>query len=681
MGTKPLLDLLDRIVPFRFLRREVKLQLLPRLKEYSFRAGDVIIRQGDREDKRMYLVASGSVEALDPREASSARFTMIEAGGYFGEFEILFQCPRLLEIRALSDTVLYGMEGDTFLDLLAHRPFAQSLGAILRDKQGIFAAFGRFKAELMRGIARGYIELSELLPLYVDLEPALHPLAKEAGKIDLAALLYAVRRLPENVTSTFAYLLTDELPPAFASADSLFPKIETRARIRFIWEIMPGKSLALLRNGLSDLTDLVTCLCLYAVEANKIRTRFRDTDTLVHIKEFLNAAGSSRTLEANKEFLRTTLGFSREEISGLTAIWAGSTVERVYDIVRHREVFSIDVRRQRNNFSSRRSELWTQQIGDAARMLTGCDPTALPPDVRVHIISSNTHSIINCLNPWLMESKGLIFDWAERTGHPIIEGEWHNEFDLLYGLVRDFFVHFPEAAEENRKRESDWGILRLEETASTGIQVQIVDGTKLEGLEIDPGVVPVPRDRRVIIVNIDYAFGEQAEHVIRNLIMLFGTNLASINFLGKAGALQGKRGDILIPTAFIKQSSERYELLPQPSVRCKSCLLERVPGRSIHEGPMLTVDGTLLQNRRMLYFYKHIWGCVGIEMEGAYYYRQVLESMRLGVLPEDLALRFYYYVSDLPLDHAANLSSRMSAQEGIPPLYAITREILSEVFE
>jgi hypothetical protein len=96
---------------------------------------------------------------------------------------------------------------------------------------------------------------------------------------------------------------------------------------------------------------------------------------------------------------------------------------------------------------------------------------------------------------------------------------------------------------------------------------------------------------------------------------------------------------------------------------------------------MLTVDGTLLQNRRMLYFYKHIWGCVGIEMEGAYYYRQVLESMRLGVLPEDLALRFYYYVSDLPLDHAANLSSRMSAQEGIPPLYAITREILSEVFE
>jgi hypothetical protein len=681
MGTPPFPDFLDRIVPFRFLRREVKLELLPGLKEYIFRSGDVVIRQGDREDKRVYLVASGSVEALDPRGPSPVRFTTIEGGGYFGEFEILFQCPRLLEIRALADTVLYGMEGETFLGLLAHRPFAQSLGAILRDKQGIFAAFGRFKAELMRGIARGYIELSELLPLYADLEPALHPLAKDPGKMDLAALLYAVRRLPENVTNTFAYLLTDELPPAFASADSLFPKIETQARIRFIWEIMPGKSLALLRNGLSDITDLITCLCLYAVEANKIRARLRDTHTLVHIKEFLNAAGSTRTLEENRVFLGSSLNFSPEEIAGLTAIWKEFTVERVYDIVRHREVFSIDVRRQRNSFSSRRSELWTQQIGDAARVLAGCDPTALPPDVRVHIISSNTHSIINCLNPWLVENKKLIFDWAARTGHPIIEGEWHNEYDLLYGLLRDFFVRFPDAAEENRRRERDWGILRLEETASTGIQVQIIDGTKLAGLEIDPGVAPVPRDRKFMIVNIDYAFGEQAEHVIRNLIMLFGTNLASINFLGKAGALQGRRGDILMPTAFIKQSSERYELLPPPSVRCENCLDERIPGRSIHKGPMLTVDGTLLQNRRMLYFYKHIWGCVGIEMEGAYYYRQVLESMRLGVLPKDLALRFYYYVSDLPLDHRANLSSRMSAGEGIPPLYAITREILSEVFE
>jgi len=207
----------------------------------------------------------------------------------------------------------------------------------------------------------------------------------------------------------------------------------------------------------------------------------------------------------------------------------------------------------------------------------------------------------------------------------------------------------------------------------------MIDASRLAGLALDPGIAASGGDGKNIIVNIDYAFGEQAEHVIRNLLMLFGKNLASVNFLGKAGALVGKRGDILAPTAFIKQSSERYEPLFNSSVRCKPCLQERIPGRSVHEGPMLTVAGTLLQNRRMLYFYKHVWGCIGIEMEGAYYYRQVLESRRLGIVPEDVVLRFYYYVSDLPLDHASNLSSRMSALEGIPPLYAITREILTEV--
>lgn len=36
------------------------------------------------------------------------------------------------------------------------------------------------------------------------------------------------------------------------------------------------------------------------------------------------------------------------------------------------------------------------------------------------------------------------------------------------------------------------------------------------------------------------------------LILLFGTNIRSINVLGKAGAMVGKRGDILLPTHFIK---------------------------------------------------------------------------------------------------------------------------------
>ena len=102
--------------------------------------------------------------------------------------------------------------------------------------------------------------------------------------------------------------------------------------------------------------------------------------------------------------------------------------------------------------------------------------------------------------------------------------------------------------------------------------------------------------------------------------------------------------------------------------------------REIHEGPVLTVAGTLLQNREMLQFNRQIWRCVGLEMEGTFYYRQLQKATSSGLLSGSPTSRILYYVSDLPLDHVANLSGRLRASEGIPPLYAATREILCGIF-
>ena len=67
-------------------------------------------------------------------------------------------------------------------------------------------------------------------------------------------------------------------------------------------------------------------------------------------------------------------------------------------------------------------------------------------------------------------------------------------------------------------------------------------------------------------------------------------------------------------------------------------------------------------------------------MEGAHYYRQILESQQLDVLDDRIPLRFFYYVSDLPLDRNEDLSAILDPEDGLPPLYAITRHILSEIF-
>ncbi|MFW5828010.1 MAG: DUF6909 family protein, partial [Alkalispirochaeta sp.] len=342
-------------------------------------------------------------------------------------------------------------------------------------------------------------------------------------------------------------------------------------------------------------------------------------------------------------------------------------------ITRHREMFNIDVRRQQRNYHARRGELWTSEVARVTAELLGVDPIELNPERGIHIISSNTHSVSNCLNPWYRDHAQEILAWAKKAQIPAAQDSWGQEHDLVYAVAREFFAAHPEAAEDARRVAAGAGHHALSQTVSTGIQVQLIDLARLVDTAVDPGVTRLPTGSTAaddMIVNIDYAFGEQAEYVIRSLLTLYGENIRSVNFLGKAGALVGNRGDILAPTAFIEQHSDLFQPLPA----------QKVPGGvSVHHGPMLTVDGTLLQNRQMLNFYRQIWNVIGIEMEGTHYYREILESRQLGVIRREVQFRFLYYVSDLPLETSATLAAPLRASEGVPPLYSITRYILNQI--
>ncbi|MFP4430305.1 MAG: DUF6909 family protein [Spirochaetaceae bacterium] len=618
-------------------------------------AGSAIIRQGDRDDRWVYLIQSGAVEVIDPRGGSPMPLERIGPLHYFGEWETIFDEPRQREIRAFSDCLLIRFPGETLESFFETEPrFCQAFGAILRTKQRIFEAFDRFEVEVMRGVAQGYVNVPRLLAFYRDLQPALHPFL-ESPEIDLSALRYAVRRLPENVTRTFVFRLADELSelselselgavgsPGDTGAGTqeavgLRP-VATQARRREVFESMPGQNLVMLRDGSSDLMDLVSLLCLYGTEAAKLRHRV--------------AAGA--LTDAEKEQLRE--------------VWGNQVEARLEEVVNHREQFSVYVQPQRSRYRERRSERWLTQIADATEDALGYSPFRLSPDVEVHIISSNTHSVTNCINPWFTEHLEELTAGrsdAEETGRR----------NGGYAGLRHYFREHPEAQAAFREAAEAAGILTLADTASTGIQVQLIDSRKVDLSCVDPGISVSGDATHKLLVNIDYAFGEQAEFIMKHLILLFGRNIRSINFFGKAGALQGSRGDLLAPTAFVEQKNDRYLPAYVPEGR----IPERIEGHRVHPGPMLTVDGTLLQNRRMIHYYRRIWGCVGIEMEGAHYLRQVIEARELGILPGDVEGRYLYYVSDLPLQHNDSLSRPLSPEEGVPPLYAITRYILSKI--
>ena len=668
---------LKRVIPFRFLTTAEREDLVADITLTEYDAGEDIIRQGDEADKALYLLDSGLVEIYDGRGASERRVMLVEPDHYFGEWEALFDVPRFYGIRAIDPSRCYVISGERFLRLVSEiRPFAQSLGVNLRDQHGIFVAFERFKVELMRGIGKGYITLAQLLPLYRDLVPAMHPLVN-SDELDTTALSYVIRRLPRNVTRTFAYVLTDEIPAVYRDPDSLFPKVPTEARRRDVWETLPGSSLVLLRNGLSDLVDLISCLCLYAVEANKLRARLHDPSAVRTLKEWANG----RTAE--KDAVRA-LPLTQSEVDGLHRLWGSALPSRLYEIVKHRETFAITVRRHSEKYNSHRTELWTHQLAVACAELLGSDPSDLDPAYPVHIVSSNTHSVTNCLNAWYTENSEVIVDWARSVDHPLVASQWGEQFDLVYGLARDYFLAHPEAVNSVRSAERDQGILRLKETASTGIQVQLIEtGSVCQGA-LDPGITGGPGEPG-LIVNIDYAFGQQAEHILLNLFLLFGSKVRSVSLLGKAGALVGNRGDILVPSGFLEQSGDSYYAMPgrfrESILETVKALQQRLPEGQVHTGPMLTVDGTLLQNRVMLRYYRYIWRCVGMEMEGAYYFRQFQEAENIGLISHDVSVGFYYYVSDVPLEMDAGLATRLHPSEGIPPLYAITRHVLSSIFQ
>lgn len=659
-------------IPFSFLPESERQRLAEDLTEARYHRGEVIYQQEDAQDKRVFLLLEGRVEQWRRHREYEKRLNVVEPGHYFGERSALFEEPRQVEARAASEVHCLILSGEGLLALLRRSPvFARALGQILRERQKIFVAFDRFMAEVLHGISLGRVDVDALLLRYKDLCPALHPEANNPARVDFAALAYAVRRLPDNLTQALVWFMADELPPLYATPQETFSQVETAARRRAVYQMFPGKNLVLLRDGLSDLVDLLSCLCLYAVEVRKLRKRLQDRELLARLSAFVDQQPQGRRPEL--ELLRS-LPFSEQEVEGLRGLWPGCAAARLREIALHHEDYDVRVWKRIGNHNSSHADTWTGQLARATEELLGHRPHELPPEVQVHIISSNTHSVTNCLSAHLASQREQILDWGRRIEHPALQHDWHNLQDLAVALYRDYLKVHP--AQRPGPQE---GVLELHETAFTGIHVQLFDTQGMALRPMDPALQAPPLRSRALLVNIDYAFGQQAEEIISNLLKLFGPNLASVNILGKAGGLRGQRGDVLLPNAFLRQTDDNFEALAADITAQE--LAQALPDRQIHQGPVLTVAGTLLQNPVMLHFYQKIWGCVGLEMEGSYYHRPLKEARAMGLVRPDLVARYLYYVSDLPLHTEENLSGSMRAIEGIPPLYAITRVILNSIFD
>jgi CRP-like cAMP-binding protein len=447
-------NVLTGVNPFHFLAPERCQTLARSLSSRRLSAGELVAAAGER-GRELGVLAEGSLEAFDPRDPARV-LHVITAGHYFGEQAALFEQSPDLSPRARGAALVYHLPQEELSTLVDSEPaFALALAHALVQKHGIFAPYRRMFAQLMALLDRRAFLLSELVPAYRRLMPALHPqLADE--RIDVGALAYAVARLPESVTHTTFYYLCSVLPEIYREPDRMFDVVRTAARRRSAWQPVPGKLVVLLRDGVSDVTDLLTCLCLYSVEAEKLRRRLRSNALLVEL----------RTLERNgddgdAEALLGSLPLAPDELAGLKRIWPRDLAWQLRNILLHHEDVGIECDLVGLDYNASAGERWVAEIRRLARDVIELDD----PDLEVHLISSNTHSIGNCLSPYIGRREEELLAWGRAHRPELCDADWHQRRDLVYLLAREHELAHPEARGERVAAERAAGHYRLSHSA------------------------------------------------------------------------------------------------------------------------------------------------------------------------------------------------------------------------
>ncbi len=518
-----------------------------------------------------------------------------------------------------------------------------------------------------------------LIEAMLTLQPEIYGCIGDNERVELEGLLYIFQRLPQGIEECrFVRLISRE-----GFERSNFEVLIPPKRRRNCYRIDDEQMFIEMTRGRSDIYDVLTHLTFMYNEAEKIRRNSTDYKGRAR-REWrqLESIVLSETedQEFNKEvaytYLSTILNRNYDEIVQVCnkfersdkvnnlfhiAYWLGkrSIDEKNEDLSRE-ITFSTTLREKVGHHIY--GEAWAQAIKNVLHQKGLLNR-------QIHIISANLHSVMNSL----YGAAALGKEAKNRTLENIA-----TEFSLPDNVALrskvDNFAH------KN-------GMITVDDTAGTNIKVQIVDIEKMD-LNLLPAEIKYDRKKiekaKPILIVMDYAFGEQAYELMDELLKPYlyedtkvPLDVRSISIMGKAGILEGGKGDIMIATSHVFEgTADNYPV----DNELKSSDFEG-HGLRVFEGAMITVLGTSLQNKDILkYFHKSSWNAVGLEMEGAHYQKAIQSASKIRrSIATDVVLRYAYYASDNPLISGQTLASGSLGAEGVKPTYLITTCVLSKI--
>ncbi|GAA4273228.1 hypothetical protein U6A24_19945 [Aquimarina gracilis] len=498
-------------------------------------------------------------------------------------------------------------------------------------------------------------------------------------KVELNGLLYVIDRLPYGIEECRYINLTSEE----GYKNSHFKAIVPPKRRRNCYRIDEEQMNIEITRGRSEIYDILTHLTFLFIESHKIMNRVvineegnvtRDWEKLekaVRTKKELSKAEREVALTHTANILGRTF----EEVSTIYEDFScPENKERFLHIIYWLGKLAIDesiednkrivtfspVLRERLGHHIH-GEIWANAI---KKKLEELDLLERP----IHIISANMHSVMNTL----FAPIALKTELKNKTTFDIYESLSDNKNDRLRARVN--------------KLALQKGMTYIEDHSGANINVQLFDTSKYEGEHADL-MLDIEDTEKPVIVVMDYAFGEQAyetmDELLKPYLLASGTkkhlNVKSISIMGKAGILEGGKGDIMIPSAHVFEgTADNYPFKNQ--LRKKD--LEG-QGIDIYDGAMITVLGTSLQNRDILkFFHDSTWNVIGLEMEGAHYQKAIQSASKLrGSISTKVKVRYAYYASDNPLETGSTLASGGLGTTGVKPTYLITEKIIEQIFK
>ena len=133
LRTEQKVDYLKEVFLFKELSFPETIRVLRVVHEHEFRAGEVIIREGDKGDQ-LFILVEGAVDVTQ----GTVHLTTIEPGGHFGELGLIGDGVRSATVSAKSDVVLLGINRQDFFDLVNsdHNLAVRLMWGFLRNLSG-----------------------------------------------------------------------------------------------------------------------------------------------------------------------------------------------------------------------------------------------------------------------------------------------------------------------------------------------------------------------------------------------------------------------------------------------------------------------------------------------------------------------------------------------------------------